>query len=216
MSDNLITTPVLTSSPVEITGTHPPIPSPSGTEHDATTPTALLSCILPNIGEELQILHDDRIFWTDMDLELILQVEERLEETHPEFYRIQQSVYYSDLDKTSHYEDAFTITWQASGIEIDYVNPLIVLVTVGENLNWKPPAEGNLYQQARDTRLALLQHYRKFRDNKNIQAQNRLISDPSSYMIYIYYNADMEKISQWCESYYELVGQYPITSPSDE
>lgn len=182
------------------------------TETDLPTPV----CDLSENGDNINLLHENRIFWTDCPRALVSQIQERLEESYPEFSYIQQSVYYQQLDKTIDYDDALTIIWQASGAETDYVNPFVVLVTVGESLNWTPPSDGDLYNLSKSVRLTLLQHYRDYSWKPDIRSQNPNILNASTYMIYAYFESNIEDIEQWCESYLYLTGQNPAISPLNE
>jgi len=173
-------------------------------------------CDLSEKGDHINLLHDDRIFWTDCPRALVSQIQERLEESYPEFSHIQQSVYYQQLDKTIDYDDALAIIWQASGAEIDYVNPFVVLVTVGESLNWTLPSDGDLYNLSKSVRLTLLQHYRDYAWKPDIRSQNPNILNASTYMIYAYFESNIEDIEQWCKSYLYLTGQNPTISPLNE
>lgn len=182
------------------------------TETDLPTPV----CDFSENGDTINLLHDNRIFWTDCPRALVSQIQERLEESYPEFSHIQQSVYYQQLDKTIDYDDALTIIWQASGAEIDYVNPFVVLVTVGESLNWTPPSDGDLYNLSKSVRLTLIQHYRDYSWKPDIRSQNPNILNASTYMIYAYFESNIEDIEQWCKSYLYLTGQNPAISPLNE
>ena len=199
--------PTMTFTPVPPTST-----ISNTTDTDLQTPV----CDFPGNGDNINLLHDDRIYWTSMKTDLILQVIERLEDRYPNFYKFQQTVYYQQLDKTTEYGDAFSIIVQASGAEIDYVNPFIVLVTVGEDLNWLPPSDGDLYNRSKSIRLTLLQHYKDYAWKPDIRSQNPNIINASTYMIYAYFESDIEEIEKWCKSYLLLTGQNPAMSPLND
>jgi hypothetical protein len=144
-----------------------------------------------------------------MPIKLIQGIGKRLEEKYPDFYHIKQSVYYQQLEKTTDYDDAWTIIWQASGAEKDYINPIVVLVTVGENLGWDPPTDGDLYHKAKEIRLTLLEYVNEFQQNPDIQSQNPDIGNAATYAIYTFFDSDREKMQSWCQEYHYLTEQDP-------
>jgi len=162
-------------------------------------------------------LHSNRIFWTGMGSDLWSQVGHRLNDNYPEFSNFHQSVYYLQPDKTVEYDNALTIINQASGAEDPYyINPFITLVTVGEILNWKPPPDGDLYHYSKAVHNTLLEHFRDFEWNAEIRSQNPNINNAATYMIYTYFESDLEDIENWCKTYLHLIGQDPATSPFEE
>ena len=195
------------------TKSYTPVPPTSTLLLIPGTVSTTLVCNLSINRDNINFLHEDRIFWTGMRPDLWFQIKNKLEDKYPEFYNIHQVLYYQQLDKTVEYEDALSIINQASGAEIDYVNPIVVLVTVGESLDWKHPPDGDLYILSKSVRLTLLQHYREYDKNTNIRSKYPNINNASNYMIYAYFESDNEDIEKWCKSYLYLTGQDPSTSP---
>lgn len=206
----------LTRTPVTKTPTPTSIHIPTPTITPTSTPTftPVPNCSLPNADAVLYQVHDDRIHWSDMPIDLIKQVRERLEDKYPDFYHFQQSVYYQQSDKTVDYPNAWYIIEQTSGSKY-YVNPFVLLAAVGESLEWKPPANGDLYGISKEIRLTLHQYYTDFEWNPEIRSQNPKIANAATYAIYAYFDSDREKVRQWCEKYVYLTGQDPALSPFD-
>ena len=225
-TENPSASPQLTLSPTPVintilpTSTIPPsltlTPSLTSTQTPSSNSTPSSVCVLPAVGEELLVLHQDRIYWTDMPLDLIQGVGKRLEVKYPDFYHIKQSLYDQQLDKTTDYDDAWTIIWQASGAEKDYINPIVVLVTVGESLGWNPSPDGDLYNKAKNIRLALLEYVNEFQQNPDIRSRNPAIGNAASYAIYTYFASDREKIYSWCQEYNYLTGQDPSVRTTEK
>ncbi|MCD4752095.1 MAG: hypothetical protein K8R40_03380 [Anaerolineaceae bacterium] len=203
----------LTRTPVTKTPTPTSIHIPTLTITPTFTPVP--DCSLPNANEELYVVHDDRIHWAGMPIGFIKQVIERLEDKYLDFYHFQQSVYYQQLDKTTDYNNALDIIEQTSGGN-DYINPFVLLAAVGESLEWKPPANGDLYGTAKEIRITLHQHYADFAWDPEIRSQNPKIANAATYAIYAYFDSDREKVRQWCEEYVYITGQDPALSPFDE
>ena len=151
-----------------------------------------------------------------MGTDLWSQVRSKLNDNYPEFSNFHQSVYYQQLDKTVEYDNAPTLINQASGFDPQYLNPFIILVTVGENLNWESPPDGDLYHYSKAVRDTLLEHFRDYEWNADIRSQNPSINNAATYMIYAYFESEMEDIENWCKNYLYLIGQDPATSPFGE
>jgi len=176
------------------------------------------TCILNEHDSNYNVLHDKRIYWTDMSIDLWEQVGYKLNGRYPDFSDISQSVYYPQLEKEIEYVGAITIINQASGAGADtqFINPFILLVTVGEDLNWESPPDGDLYHYSKTVRDVLLGHFRNYEFNADIRSQNSNIDNAATYMIYTYLEHDLEDIEKWCKNYYDLIGQDPASDPLEE
>ena len=208
--------PITETQTVTITPPHTQIPTSSLTITPTlpivSTFTPIPDCSLPSADAVLYEIHDDRIHWSGMHIAFHKQIKEQLEKKYPDFYHFQQTVYYQQTEKTVEYPNAWYIIEQTSGSKY-YINPIVLLVTVGESLEWKPPANKDLYSISKETRLTLYQHYSDFKQNPEIRSKNPDIANAATYAIYAYFDSDREKVQLWCEEYVYITGQDPALSP---
>jgi len=207
---------IISSASIDPTKTYTPVPPTSTVVRSTETVTLTPVCNLSGNIDKYSLLHDYRVTWTDMGIDLWSQVKSKLNDNYPEFSNFHQTVYYQQSDKTVEYDDALTLINQASGWDPHYLNPFIILVTVGERLNWEPPPNGDLYHLSKSVRDTLLDHYRDYERNTDIRSQNPSINNAATYMIYAYFESDMEDMENWCKSYLYLIGQDPATNPFEE
>ncbi len=151
---------------------------------------------------ELNILQDDIFFHPGPGDEEIVSV---IAEKFPEW-----SLFSQNLEWRKEPANIGQIIGDASFAEDFQINSSVTLVTVGIQLNWKIPDDGDLFSVARSTARKLDLLFWEFAFNQNeIQKQFPQINNPATYAISAFFDHDQQNINNWHKSYLDLFGIDP-------
>ena len=87
------------------------------------------------------------------------------------------------------------------------VNPAVLLIVVGMDLDWQPPADGDLFGQAVEAASTLHPFYVDFYTEEQVRAAYPHIGNASTYALYRYFEEDLEELETWCRTYQSFFGQ---------
>ncbi|HLC05888.1 MAG TPA: hypothetical protein VJK02_22865, partial [Anaerolineales bacterium] len=85
--------------------------------------------------------------------------------------------------------------------------PAVLLVVVGMDLNWEPPADGDLFGRAVQAGKTLHPFYVDYYTEEQVRAAYAHIGNASTYALYRYFGEDLGKLESWCTTYEALFGQ---------
>lgn len=197
--------PTTTRKPT-ITST--PIPTSLPTSTSTLTPTQ--SCYTNKNDSKVFILHDDVFSFARIDEEILDEV---LSNNYPEWSSFRQKMDWYDEPVS-----AGTIIDDASFAERFALNPAVTLVTLGIQLNWDLPMDGDLFSPARSVGKKLDSHYWDYvfnEINDQIQTNEKYsdVANAATYAIYAFFEYDQVILEDWCEIYIKLYDQSPLYPP---
>jgi len=213
--------PKLSSSPPSLTNTFVPsltpqktktaqpkhTPTLTGTPTPNPTTTLLPYCEITDQKGNLYVLSDKLLFHPGPSGEILDQA---LAETYPTWASFRQQPDWYDEPVT-----AGQIIQDASFEETFQLNSSVTLVTVGVEMNWQLPDDGDLFSRARDTgeQLDLLSIEWTYPDHEHIRSQYPEVSNAATYALYKYFDFNKAVLQEWCESYIALFEKSPKNSP---
>lgn len=137
-------------------------------------------------------------------------LDQALAETYPTWASFRQQPDWYNEPVT-----AGQIIQDASVEETFQMNATVTLVTVGLELNWQLPDDGDLFSKARNTGEQLVLNSLEWShpDNEHIRSQHPEVRNGATYALYKYFDFNKVALQEWCESYIALFGKSPIISP---
>ena len=90
------------------------------------------------------------------------------------------------------------------------VNPAVILVTYGVEVNWELPANGDLISEVDDIRAVLHQHESDWILGKVDPGQYPPMANAATYALYRYFDADLLKLKDWCHTYVRVYNESPL------
>ena len=90
------------------------------------------------------------------------------------------------------------------------VNPAVLFVTYGVERDWELPAYGALVAKVDQMRNSLVKSEQDWFHGRVDKTQYPLISNPSSYAIYQYFDGNILALESWCRTYHDVFGESPI------
>jgi murein DD-endopeptidase MepM/ murein hydrolase activator NlpD len=155
----------------------------------------------PVSAEDIIIVLDDDVYFSFGPIPK--EMEERLFHLYPHWEDFQQTV---NTDSWS----AGIIIDQASFGGPEYgVNPAVLLVTVGMELNWQVPSDGDLYSLAVQTAKELGRFAVEYDTQEEVQSSYPQIGNQSTYALYRFFGEDPERLVEWKETYQTLFSEDP-------
>jgi len=133
------------------------------------------------------------------------EIDDRLSQIYPQWEDFDQIV-------TTDPWTAGVVLDQASFGGPEYgVNPAVLLVTVGMNLEWQVPSDGDLYNRAVQTAKELEQYAVDYYTQEEIKSAYPQIGNQSTYALYQYFGEDLDLLEKWCRTYQAFFGdKYPL------
>ena len=185
-------------------------PSPTSSPTSIPTLTPASSCLTNIHGSKLYILHDSVLYHGRIQGE---NLDRALKENHPNWTTFTQIPYWDEKPLS-----AGEIIDAASFAEEFQINPAITLVSLGVELDWKLPSNGDLFTIARETAKNLDGHYWDYAfddidEHTQIKDSYPEIENAGTYAIYAYFEYDKEKLEVWCETYMDLFNHSPLNPP---
>ena len=204
----LTRTSLPTSTP-QNTKTAPPTNTPTLTATPTPNPTTtpLPDCEISDQEGNLYALSDKLLFHPGPGGEVLDQA---LAETYPTWASFRQQPDWYDEPVT-----AGQIIQDAS-VEMTFqLNATVTLATVGVDLDWQLPDDGDLFSKARETgeKLVLNSLEWSHPDNEHIRSQYPEVSNGATYALYKYFDFNKAALQEWCESYIALFDKSPKDSP---
>ncbi len=177
-----------------------------------TTPTSLPTftptpgCVVPGAAGDLLILHND-IFGNQGPNGP--ELDRHLADAFPQWESFQQKLEWRDEPAS-----AGQVVDDASFAATFELNPAVTLVTVGMQLGWRLPLNGDLFTLARAAgrNLELLFWDHVF-DEGGVQGRYPEVANAGTYAIYAFFEYDQAALQEWCETYIQLFGQSPLSPP---
>jgi hypothetical protein len=100
---------------------------------------------------------------------------------------------------------------QGHGVPGEYgVNPSVLLVTVGMDLEWQIPSDGGLYSRVVETGKTLYAYYQDYYTQEDLQDAYPQIGNAATYALYRYFDSDLSKLEGWCHSYVQIYKESPL------
>lgn len=203
------TSPAVPTLTPQSTKTASPSLTPSLTATPTSSPTAtpLPNCGIYDQEGNFYVLNDDVIFYPGPDGE---DLDLALEKAYPTWSSFRQQPDWYDEPVS-----AGQIIKDASYEKTFHLNSAVLLVTVGLELNWEKPIDGDLYSRARNTgeRLVLFSGEWIHPDNVHIRSQYPQIANGATYALYKYFDFNEAALEDWCEDYITLFEKSPKGSP---
>jgi len=184
--------PSLTPSPGNTaTQTATVTPSPSSTPY---------SCEPPNSDVPWVILDYDTFqsFGATPN-----EMDEQLIQRNPQWQSFRQTVMTNPWTAGAVFD-------QGSGAPGEYgVNPAVLMVTVGMELDWQVPPDRDLYGQVVETGKTLYGYYLEYRNKDDVRGAYPQIGNAETYALFRFFNEDQEKVEEWCNTFHGMFEDRP-------
>jgi len=96
---------------------------------------------------------------------------------------------------------------QGHGAPGEYgVNPSVLLVTVGMELGWQIPSDGDLYSRVVETGKTLYAYYQDYYTQEDVRDAYPQIGNAATYSLYRLFNEDPNTLEKWCMNYQTMFG----------
>ncbi len=166
-----------------------------------------------NPQNPLYVLHDDILYHIGPDAE---ELDRALNALFPQWASFRQTVPWWDEPIS-----AGQVVEDASFDETFEINPAVTLVTVGMQLDWQPPADGDLFSRAQSVSEQLHGLFWKYArwkhlgEHKDEEAQARFqdVANAATYALYAFFHFDRQQLENWHETYRALFGVDPAQPP---
>jgi hypothetical protein len=178
-----------------ITSTPFPTSLPTSTGNLASTQ----SCMTNEQDSKLFILHNDVLFYSLVDEEIL---DKALLNNYLEWSSFRQK-----LDWRDEPVSAGIIIDDASFAETFQLNPAVTLVTVGLHLDWELPPDNDLFTISRSTG-------EKLDDQTKIKTKYPEVGNAATYSIYAFFEYDQAILEDWCKTYVKLFDESPLYLPN--
>jgi hypothetical protein len=195
-------TPTIAPSRTPITPSVTPTSIPSPTNVPTATPELgiPLGCVIHDEDGKLYVLSDDVFFAFGPSGE---ELNQALANSYSEWANYRQDV--------SWYSEPVTIgkiVREASFQEKFSLNAEVTLVTLGESLAWKLPANQDLFSQSLtiSERLVRLWDEYSHPDNEAIRARYPEVKNSATYALYVFFNYETQRLRAWCMTHQKLFG----------
>jgi hypothetical protein len=88
------------------------------------------------------------------------------------------------------------------------INAAVILVTLGEDLNWQLPPNTDLFLKAEEISLEInrLSLDWEAPQNESLQSQYPQVANSGTYALYIFFNSEQDRLQRWCNTYRILFG----------
>jgi hypothetical protein len=93
------------------------------------------------------------------------------------------------------------------------LNPAVTLVTLVLKLDWQLPPDGDLYSQSLIVGKQLHHYWFQWNNSDNEQLRLRypnLTDDGATYALYEFFDHDIDKLQNWCNTYQALFASSPL------
>ncbi len=180
------------------------------TETIETTETSNLNCLFPESNGSLYILNDQVFYYGRTEKEVL---DLALMNSYPEWASFKQ-----DLEWRDEPASAGQVIEDASFSKTFQLNPAVTLVTVGIDLDWELPTDGDLFSIARSAGEKLDGYYWDFEFDEideatHIKADYPEVVNAATYSIYAFFEYDQATLMVWCDTYQLLFDVSPVTPP---
>ncbi len=195
------------------TATATPSLTPTAQPTNTPTITPTPGCGLTDAEGKLYVLADDVLDYIGPDAE---ELDRALNALFPQWASFRQTVPWWDEPIS-----AGQVVEDASFDETFEINPAVTLVTVGMQLDWQPPADGDLFSRAQSVSEQLHGLFWKYArwkhlgEHKDEEAQARFqdVANAATYALYAFFHFDRAALKEWCEMYQALYGRSPLIVP---
>jgi hypothetical protein len=189
----------ITPSP---TPTPSPIPLPTNTYTASPEPAIAPNCNLTNEAGQLYLLSDlefHSIFTTAGKLDRALAVH------YPEWASYRQMVSWSTEPETL--GEIINSASLDTYLNLQ-INSGVILVTLGETLDWQLPSNTDLSLKATEISTALNRPDLDWDNpyNESLRSQYPQVANGGTYALYAYFNYDPDKLQSWCNVYQQMFG----------
>lgn len=203
-STNVVSfTPTSTLIITEVTITSSTVWTPTFNSTPMSSPASQISlCDFESLDPQGVLLNDEVYFSIGP---IPKEIDDRLSQIYPQWEDFDQIV-------TTDPWTAGVVLDQASFGGPEYgVNPAVLLVTVGMNLEWQVPSDGDLYNRAVQTAKELEQYAVDYYTQEEIKSAYPQIGNQSTYALYQYFGEDLDLLEKWCRTYQAFFGdKYPL------
>lgn len=168
--------------------------------------TALPPCDIVNAEGKLYVLGTGVFFSLGPSDN---EIDRALKNTFPAWAAFQQRILgYSELASVGEIIEAASL-----GQEKFSLNPAVTLITLGLKLDWQLPPDGDLYSQSLIVGEQLHHNWFQWNNPDNEQLRLRypnLADDGATYALYEFFDHDIEKLQNWCNTYQALFAGSPL------
>jgi hypothetical protein len=192
----MVSVPSVTSSPIPTTTL-----LPTNTFTATLEPGIPPGCMILNEEAKLYVLSEKEFFAFGPGERALDEV---LVDHYPDWANFEQSVsWYPEPVRVGKIIEA------ASFREHYNFNPAVTLVTLGENLDWQIPSDGDLYSRSLVVSEALIRPALEWikPENEQVRAQHPQISNGATYALYVFFEGDEDQLQTWCNTYRQLFGE---------
>ena len=200
-----------TSSPLPVSPSITPsqtpsaIPIPTNTYTVSPEPNIAPNCNIVNERGQLYLLSDKEfhsLFSTGVKVDRALAVH------YPEWANYRQMVSWSTQPVTL----GDIINSASLDIESNLqINTAVILVTLGESLNWQLPSNTDLSVEVQEisTEINRLSLDWDTPQNESLRSQYPGVANSGTYALYIFFNSKRDSLQRWCNKYQTLFGASP-------
>ena len=192
---------VVTITPLP-TPTPSPIPIPTNTYTASPEPAIAPNCNITNEAGQLYVLSDREfhsIFTTSGKLDRALAVH------YPAWASYRQMVSWSTQPETL--GEIINSASLDTYLNLQ-INSGVILVTVGETLNWQLPSNTDLSLKATEISTALNRPDLDWDNpyNESLRSQYPQVANGGTYALYTFFNYDLDQLRSWCSIYQQMFG----------
>jgi hypothetical protein len=182
-----------------------PIPLPTATYTVSPEPDIAPNCNIVDEGGQLYLLSEKEfhsIFTTGAKVDRVLAVH------YPEWANYRQMVSWSTQPVTL----GDIINSASMDVELNLqINAAVILVTLGEYLNWQLPSNTDLFLKVQEVSLELNRSSIdwELQQNESLRSQYPEVANSGTYALYLFFNADLDRLQSWCNRYRILFDTSP-------
>ena len=207
LTQGLLVTTILCIA-TSLAGCEQATPSTTVTTAIAPNPTPVISPISPTPTTDVCITPSWNTPWTLLSYDTFHtfgatsgEIDEQLISINPQWRDFRQTI------KTESWT-AGDIFVQGHGAPGEYgVNPSVLVVTVGMELEWQTPSDGDLYSKVAETGKALYAHYQDYYTQEDVRNAYPQIGNASTYSLYAFFDYDLTKLETWRQEYDRIFGE---------
>ena len=133
-----------------------------------------------------------------------VEIDEQLIQRNPQWQNFRQTVITDSWT-------AGVVFAQGYGAPGEYgVNPIVLMVTIGMELDWQVPPDGDLYGRVVETGKTLFAYSLEYHDQEDVREAYPQIGNAATYALYRYFNGDLSKLEIWCRTYVRVYNESPL------
>ena len=129
-----------------------------------------------------------------------VEIDEQLIQRNPQWQSFRQTVITNPWT-------AGVVFTQGYGAPGEYgVNPVVLMVTIGMELDWQVPPDGDLFARVVETGKTLSAYHLEYHNQEDVRDAYPQIGNAATYSLYRFYSEDLKKVEEWCKTYHLIFG----------